>query len=79
MKSEVAKLAVGLMMGVLVLAGCGKKGGPAEGSMEAKIDKHGDEIMASSTKGEAGVDEGAQACVFQGGCENDGEVCGRFL
>jgi hypothetical protein len=34
------------------LAGCGKSG-PPEGSLEARIDTHGDEIMASSTKGEA--------------------------
>jgi hypothetical protein len=32
--------------------GCGKSG-PPEGSMEAKVDAHGDEIMASSAKGEA--------------------------
>ena len=46
----------GLLSALLLLStGCDKQSGSSagEGSLEAKIDKHGDEVMASNAKAEA--------------------------
>lgn len=65
MKNKIVKLIAGVMPIALALAsGCGKGGSPAsasggdtsddsQGSLESRVDHHGDEIMASSTKAEA--------------------------
>ena len=66
MKNEIRKLLIGTLMAVLSLAGgCGKqsseaaKGGDSDeqsqGSLETRVDKHGEEIMASTAKAEARV------------------------
>jgi hypothetical protein len=65
MKNKFVKLIAGVMPIALALAsGCGKAGSPGSasggdtsdespGSLESRVDHHGDEIMASSTKAEA--------------------------
>lgn len=42
-----------VLVACALAVGCGKQGAPSAESLEARIDRHGDEIMASSTKGEA--------------------------
>ncbi len=64
MKNKIRKLLTGSMLvAFALLCGCNKdsstsagnsdSGGQTDGGLIARIDKHGDEIMASSTKAEA--------------------------
>lgn len=64
MKNHIRKFISGMMFITLALAGgCGKQGSSStasgdsddssRGSLESRIDHHGDEIMASNTKAEA--------------------------
>src|SRR6185312_2119677 len=63
MKTKLTPLMAGLMLVALALAsGCNKSGSTASGSdidddskgtLEQRVDKHGDEVMASDKKAEA--------------------------
>ena len=64
MRNEIRRALAGSLLVVFALAGGGSKqqspsaagsesGEQSEGSLEAKVDKHGEEIMASSAKAEA--------------------------
>jgi len=52
MKKEIRRLLVGsILAGCALVGGCDKH--PPEGSLETRVDKHGEEILASSAKAEA--------------------------
>ena len=55
MKNEIRNVIVSVaLLGIALYGGCGKQESTqSEGSLEAKVDKHGEEIMASSAKAEA--------------------------
>src|SRR5689334_15019197 len=64
MKYEIRNITVSVaLLGIALCGGCGKQQSAtsagtqsaeqSEGSLEAKVDKHGEEIMASSAKAEA--------------------------